>query len=181
MKRNFGSKLCLYPTPVGVIGTKVDSRINYVLVAHFGIVSHQHVLVSLSKSHYTNKGILENKKLTINLVDKDMLPKADYVGSVSGGKVDKSHVFSSYEGETGMPIIEESPLTMECEVVDDHEIAGFDNFICTIKAVHVKEEYLIDGKTIDYEKLKPVLFEFPTYQYLLTGEVLGKCLSFKHG
>ena len=86
MKRNIGSKLCLYPTPVGVIGTKVDSRINYVLVAHFGIVSHQHVLVSLSKSHYTNKGILESKKLTINLVDKDMLPKADYVGSVSGAR-----------------------------------------------------------------------------------------------
>lgn len=25
----------------------------------------------------------------------------------------------------------------------------------------------------------PVLFEFATYEYLKTGEVLGKCLSFK--
>ena len=32
---------------------------------------------------------------------------------------------------------------------------------------------------VDYETLKPVLFEFPTYQYLKTGEVIGKCLSFK--
>ncbi len=31
---------------------------------------------------------------------------------------------------------------------------------------------------IDYRSLKPVLFEFPTYQYLRTGEVIGKCLSF---
>ena len=26
-------------------------------------------------------------------------------------------------------------------------------------------------------KGKPVLFEMPTYQYLKTGEVLGKCMS----
>ena len=31
----------------------------------------------------------------------------------------------------------------------------------------------------DYNKLKPVLFQFPSYEYLATGEVLGKCLSFK--
>ena len=35
-----------------------------------------------------------------------------------------------------------------------------------------------EGK-VDYDALKPVLFEFPTYQYLRTGEVIGKCLSFK--
>ena len=179
MKQNIGTKLALYPSLLGVVGSKVDGKINYVLVGHFGIVSHQHILVSLSKSHYTNKGVIQNKALTINLVDEDMLLKADYVGSISGVKVDKSNVFTSYEGETGMPIVEESQLTIECEVVDNYEIAGFDNFICTIKAVHVKSEYLIGGEIINYEKLKPVLFEFPTYQYLLTGKLLGKCLSFK--
>lgn len=30
-----------------------------------------------------------------------------------------------------------------------------------------------------YNTLKPVLFEMPAYTYLETGEVLGKCLSFK--
>lgn len=29
-------------------------------------------------------------------------------------------------------------------------------------------------------KLKLVLFEFPTCEYLKTGEVLGKCLSFQN-
>ena len=35
MKRNIGSKLCLYPTPLGVVGTKVDGKNDYVLVGHF--------------------------------------------------------------------------------------------------------------------------------------------------
>ena len=30
---------------------------------------------------------------------------------------------------------------------------------------------------LDYTKLKPVLFEFPTYSYLATGEIIGKCLN----
>ena len=161
MKVNIGPKLSLYPTPLGVVGTRVNGRINYVLVAHFGIVSHQHILVSLSKKHYTNQGIVENKALTINLVDEEMLPKADYVGSVSGAKVDKSEVFSWYDGETGAPIIEESPLTLECHVDDIYRIDGFDNFICSIVAVQVQPEYLKDERTIDYDRLKPILFESP--------------------
>lgn len=30
----------------------------------------------------------------------------------------------------------------------------------------------------DYRVLKPVLFEMPTYEYLKTGDVIGKCMSF---
>ena len=37
-----------------------------------------------------------------------------------------------------------------------------------------------DGK-IDYRALKPVLFEVPTYEYLRTGDVIGKCISFGKG
>ena len=28
---------------------------------------------------------------------------------------------------------------------------------------------------------KPVLFEFPTYSYMESGDVIGTCLSFKKG
>lgn len=35
---------------------------------------------------------------------------------------------------------------------------------------------MVDGKP-DYEKIAPVLFEFPTYSYLATGKKLGTCLA----
>lgn len=168
--------------PIGVIGAKVNEKNTYTLVAHFGIVSHMHILVSLAKNHYIVQGIKEEKALTINLVDRDMLGKADYCGSVSGAQVDKSTVFEAHEGITNAPIIDDAPLSLECKVDDVYEIDGFDNFICRIVATHVDEKYLdSDKKRIDYGRLKPVLFEFPTYEYLSTGEVLGKCLSFKDG
>ena len=175
-KKDLGSLLALYPKPLTVVGAMVNGKPNWLIVGHTGIIGHNRVLVSMSKSHYTNQGIVQSHKLSINLVDREMLPQADYVGSVSGAEVDKSAVFAYHLGEGGSPIIEQAPLTMECEVVDTYESEGFDNFICKILHTYADEKVLNGEGKLDYTKLKPVLFEFPTYSYIATGEIIGKCL-----
>ncbi len=180
MKKNIGSQLALYPTPVTVIGAMNGDKPTWTLVAHIGIIGHDRVLVSLAAPHFINGCIKETKKLSINLVDEAMLPEADYVGSVSGAKADKSDMFEYDLGETGTPVIRKSPLTLECSVVDVYNTPNFESFICTIDNTYVDERHLDDNGRINYDTLKPVLFEFPTYQYLRTGEVIGKCLSFKN-
>ena len=176
-KQNIGSVLALYPKPMTVIGAEVDGKVNWLVVGHTGIIGHDRILVSMSQSHYTNQGIKASKKLSINLVSREMLPKADYVASVSGASVDKSEVFEYHWGENGTPVIDASPLTMECDVVDTYESEGFDNFVCSIANTYAAPGVLdADGK-LDYTRLKPVLFEFPTYSYLATGEIIGKCLN----
>lgn len=178
MKKNIGNALALYPTPLAVVGTMVEGKPNYVLVGHLGIIGHDRILVSLAKPHYTNRGIKETHALTVNLVNEAMLPKADYVGCVSGHKNDKSAVFAYRTGETGAPVIDESPVVMDCTVVDVYETEGFESFICKIAAVYAEESVLTKDGKIEYRMLKPVLFEMPTYEYLLTGDVIGKCKSF---
>ena len=101
------------------------------------------------------------------------MAQADYTGTVSGAKTDKSKVFEYHLGEAGMPVIEQSPLVMECEVIDTYEIDGFKNYICSILNTYVEEEMLDDKQKPDYNKLKPVLFEMPTYKYLRTGDIIG--------
>lgn len=176
-KQNIGSALALYPMPLTVVGTYVDGKVNWILVGHTGIIGHDRILVSMSKTHYTNQGIKATKKLSVNLVSRQMLPTADYVGSVSGAMVDKSKAFAYHVGEFGTPVIDQSPLTMECKVEEVYQSEGFDNFICSIANTYADRAVLgADGK-IDYSQLKPVLFEFPAYHYLATGETLGKCLN----
>lgn len=176
-KKNIGNKLALYPTLVTVVGAEVNGKVNWLVVAHVGIIGHDRILLSMSKSHHTNQGIRKSQKLSVNLVSREMLPKADYVGSVSGVSVDKSKVFEYHRGENGTPVIDASPLTMECDVTDIYETDGFDNFICSVANTYAAPDVLdADGK-LDYTRLKPVLFEFPTYSYLATGEVIGKCLN----
>ena len=49
------------------------------IVAHVGIIGHDRILVSMSDKHYTNQGIIESKKLSVNLVDKEMLNPANRI------------------------------------------------------------------------------------------------------
>lgn len=176
-KKNIGNVLALYPKPMTVVGAEVEGKVNWLVVGHTGIIGHDRVLVSMSKSHYTNQGIRKSKKLSINLVSREMLPQADYVGSVSGASVNKSGVFKYHWGENGTPVIDASPLTMECNVEDIFETEGFDNFICSIANTYAAPEVLDSDGKLDYTQLKPVLFEFPTYSYIATGEIIGKCLN----
>lgn len=88
-----------------------------------------------------------------------------------------SGVLPYHLGEAGMPVIEQSPLVMECEVIDTYEIDGFKNYICTILNTYVEETMLDEKGKPDYTKLKPVLFEMPTYKYLHTGDIIGDCVK----
>lgn len=178
MKKDIGSVLALYPTPLVVVGVMVDGKANWLLAGHVGIIGHDRLMVSMAKPHYTNKGVKENKVLSLNIVTEEILSAASYVGKVSGAKEDKSGVFPYTTGETGAPLLDSSPLTMECSVVDVYETEAFESFILKIEHTFAEEGILSEKGKIDYHALKPILFEMPTYEYLKTGEVLGKCLSF---
>ena len=121
MKQNIGQKLALYPTPATVVGTVGEGgKVNWLLVAHVGIVSHSKMLLSIHSSHHSVKAIDETKRLSVNIIDEQFVAAADYTGTVSGAKTDKSGVLPYHLGEAGMPVIEKSPLVMECEVIDTY-------------------------------------------------------------
>ena len=181
MKKQIGNVLALYPTPLVVVGAMVDGKPNWLLVGHLGIIGHDHVMVSLAAAHYTNRGIKERKKLSINIVDEGLLAKADRSGCVSGAKEDKSSLFEFTLDEAGVPMITDAPVTMVCSVEDIYHTPGFESFICTIDATYAQEGVLNQAGKLDYHALKPVLFEMPTYEYLRTGDVLGRCMSFGKG
>ena len=56
MKKNIGNVLALYPTPAVVVGTEVNGKVNWLLVAHVGIIGHDQIMLSMFKKHYTNEG-----------------------------------------------------------------------------------------------------------------------------
>ena len=92
-KKNLGAVLALYPSPVVVIGAMVNGKPSWTLAAHTGTVAHSHLMVSLVQAHYINKGIRENKVLSVNVVDASWLKEADRMGTTSGNNTDKSEAF----------------------------------------------------------------------------------------
>jgi flavin reductase (DIM6/NTAB) family NADH-FMN oxidoreductase RutF len=174
-KKNIGPVLALYPCPVIVVGAMAGGKPTWTLAAHAGIMAHSHLMVSLVQAHYINRGIKENNKLSVNVVDASWLKEADRMGTVSGLKTDKSECFAWTMGENGAPLIDDAKVSIECEVDGNYELENFDNFICRILATYADESVLNGQEKIDYHTFKPVLFEFPTYEYFLTGEKIGDC------
>ena len=71
MKQNIGQKLALYPTPATVVGTVGEGgKVNWLLVAHVGIVSHSKMLLSIHSSHHSIKAVDETKRLSVNIIDE---------------------------------------------------------------------------------------------------------------
>ncbi len=174
-KKNIGATLALYPSPVIVVGTMVNDKPTWTLAAHAGTVAHSHLMISLVQAHYINQGIRDTKKVSVNVVDESWLAKADKMGTTSGNKVDKSEAFAWTMGENGAPLIDEAKVSIECEVDGNYELENFDNFICKILATYADETVLNDKDKINYHVFKPVLFEFPTYEYFVTGDKVGDC------
>ena len=174
-KKNIGAVLALYPCPVIVVGAMVDEKPTWTLVSHAGTVAHSHLMVSLVQAHYINKGIRATGKLSVNVVDASWLAKADRMGTISGNKADKSDMFSWTKGENGAPLIDDAKVSIECEVDGNYELEHFDHFICKILATYADDTVLNEKGKIDYHTFKPVLFEFPTYEYFVTGDKVGDC------
>ena len=174
-KKNIGPALALYPSPLIVVGAMVGDKPTWTLVAHACTMAHSHLMVSLVQAHYINQGIRENKKLSVNVVDASWLKAADRMGTVSGNKTDKSEAFAWTMGEYGAPLIDDARVSMECEVDGNYELEHFDHFVCKILATYADESVLNEKDRIDYHVFKSVLFEFPTYEYFVTGEKIGDC------
>lgn len=178
MQKDLGCVMGLYPTPVTIVGVVTEeNRVNFLTIAHVGVVEHKHLLVSIDKAHaLSDAAIKANGELSVSLVNQDMLEATDYCGIAKGAKVDKSHVFAHHFGELEKaPILDDAPVSMACKVVDSIEVGNFTNYILEPVHTYVQEEVLTEKGKIDYEKAAPVLFEFQSSQYLSTGPVIGKC------
>jgi len=180
MKQKIGSQNVLYPTPVTIVGALVNGKVNFLNVAHIGILnaSAPHLIsLGMGKGHYTNIGIRENKTFSVNILSQDKMVEMDYVGIVSGSTTDKSAIFDTFFGELRTaPLIQDCPLSMECRLTDTYETRTHDVFIGEIVATYADDAVLTEGK-VDLEKVKPLLFDRSSMMYWSLGHAEGRCWS----
>jgi len=168
----------LYPSLVTIVGALVNGNVNFLNIAHVGILNAAapHLIsLGMNKTHHTNIGIREHKTFSVNILSQDQMAAMDYVGLVSGGKTDKSAVFETYFGELKTaPLIVNCPLSMECRLYDTYELKTHDVFIGEIVATYADEVVLTDGK-VDLAKVKPLLFDMSSLKYWTLGQAVGSC------
>ena len=165
--------------PVSLVGANVDGKPNFEAIAWCNLVDYQPNLIGVSseKSHYTNKGIRENKTFSVNIPSAGMAAATDFCGLYSGSKVDKSKAFDVFYGELKTaPMISECPVNVECRLSQTLELLHGEVFIGEIVGVYMEDKYLTDNKP-DIRKIDPLLFEGTLGSYWKVGEQIAKAFE----
>jgi flavin reductase (DIM6/NTAB) family NADH-FMN oxidoreductase RutF len=106
-----------------------------------------------------------------------MVEVTDYVGLVSGKRVDKSKLFAIFYGELkNAPMISECPLTIECKLSKTVELPTNSFFIGEIVGSYSEEQFLTNGAP-DIKKVKPFLLTMPDNRYWSVGDNIGRAWS----
>ncbi|WP_028579542.1 flavin reductase family protein [Desulfogranum japonicum] len=173
-----GPTNALYPMPTTLVGVTVDSKPNFLAVAHVGIMNHgtpQYLSVGLNKDHYSNSGIHENKTFSICLPSENLMKKTDYCGIMTGKKTDKAALFDVFFGKLKTaPMIHECPVNMELKLQDVLSLGKHEIFIGELVQTYADDSVITEGN-INIAKLSPLLFDMASKKYWALGEPLGDC------
>ena len=171
-----GALLAPVPPAMVTCGNDADGTSNIITVAWTGIINTipPKTYVSIRPSRHSYSLIRESGEFAINLPSPDLVRAADFCGIYTGAKVNKFEKCSLHKevaSEVSCPLIEESPLSLECRVTDVIELGSHHMFLADIVAVDVDEKLLnADGKLcLDKGKLAA----FAHGEYFALGEKLG--------
>ena len=140
----------LYPLPVVMVSCGREGETpNIITVAWAGTVCSDPAMVSISvrKERFSHKIIKDTGEFVINLVNKPLVRVTDYCGVKSGRDVDKFKEMKLTplpSQHVKAPGIGESPVNLECRVVDVKELGSHDMFIAKVMGVTVDERYMND-------------------------------------
>lgn len=179
MRKNFGSKSWLYPMPVLIVAAYDEQGVpNAMNAAWGGMFTDEHIGICISEGHKTTKNILATKAFTVSMATVEQLAACDYVGIVSGNrepdKFSKAGFTALRSEVVNAPIIEQLPMTLECEMVSYDKESN--HLVGRIVNVSADEKILTDGK-IDLGKLRPITYDPINHHYIALGEVAGNAFS----
>ena len=180
MRKNFGVKTWLYPMPVFIVAAyDNEGNPNAMNAAWGGIYTDNMIGICLSEEHKTTQNILATRAFTVSMATAEQVTACDYVGIVSGNKEpDKFHKagFHATKSEfVNAPIIDELPMTLECELVSYDTETCF--MVGKIVNVSADEKILNESGKIDLSKLRPITYDPCNHDYLEIGPKVGNAFS----
>jgi len=179
VKVNIGDQAYVMPMATTILGSHLEGRPNFMALGWLTRVNFKPPMlgVAVNQGHASHRAIVETGVFSVNFPTVEMVEITDYVGLVSGKRVDKSNLFNIFYGELkGAPMISECPLTMECKLVKTVELPTNSFFIGEIVGAYSEEQFLTDGVP-DIKKINPFLLTMPDNGYWSVGELIGRAWS----
>lgn len=177
-KVSFKPGTMIYPLPAVMVSCgETPEEYNIITIGWVGTICSEPPMcyISIRKSRLSHEIISKTKSFVINLTTKELAKATDWCGVKSGRDFDK---FKEMEltpikaSVVNAPMIMESPLNIECEVVEIKELGSHDMFIAKVVNINADEK-LINPKTNSFELEKANLLAYSHGKYYTIGEKLG--------
>lgn len=169
----------LYPLPaVMVSSADKEGNSNILTVAWTGTVCSDPAMlyISVRPERYSYHMIRETGEFVVNLTTEQLAYATDWCGVRSGKDVDKWKEMSLTRGKAEQllyaPVIQESPVNIECRVTEVKELGTHHMFLAEVAAVQVDEAYM--KKNGKFELNSTGLLAYSHGEYLSLGKPLGK-------
>ena len=167
----------LFPVPAVMVSCKrADEKANIITVAWAGTICTNPPMLSISvrPSRYSYDIIRETGEFVVNLVTEDLAFATDYCGVKSGRDVDKYKDCKLTELESkyiSAPGIAESPVCIECKVVEEKPLGSHTMFIAEVVGVTIDPKYMDENGRFHLNEAGLVSYCHGSYRRL--GETLG--------
>ena len=167
----------LYPLPVVMVSmADKNGKTNIITIAWAGTVCTNPPMVSISvrPERYSYPILKETGEFVINLTTKELAFATDYCGVKSGRDVDKfkeMKLTPLKAKEVRAPLIQESPVNLECRVREILPLGSHHMFLADVVAVHADEKYMDEKHKFHLEKAEPIVYSHGAY--LACGEQIG--------
>lgn len=168
----------LYPVPAVMVTCKrPGEKANIITVAWAGTICTNPPMVSISvrPERYSYDIIRETKEFAVNLTNEDLVYAADFCGVKSGRDTDKFKETGLTPIELehiGAPGIGESPVIIECRVMEIKELGSHHMFLAQVVGVSVDEKYMTETGKFDLNLSR--LIAYSHGEYFALGRKIGK-------
>ena len=179
MKQDWKPGTMIYPLPAVLVSCgSCEEEYNILTVAWTGTLCTNPPMcyISVRPERHSYPILKKNMEFVINLTTKDMAYATDWCGVRSGKDYNKFHEMKLTPGKAAMvsaPIIEESPLCIECRVKEILSLGSHDMFIADVVNVKADDKYL-NSETGKFELADSGLLVYVHGGYYELGKKTGK-------
>ena len=179
MKHNWKPGNMIYPLPAVLVTCgSVPEEYAVLTVAWTGTLCTNPPMcyISVRPERYSYPIIQRNMEFVINLTTKDMAYATDWCGVRSGrdyNKFEEMHLTPGKAGVVKAPIIEESPVSIECRVREIVPLGSHHMFIADVVNVQADDRYL-DPETGKFELAEADPLVYLHGGYFELGKKIGK-------
>ena len=178
MKQDWKPGTMIYPLPAIMVSCGSEpAEYNILTVAWIGTICSNPPMCYISvRPERHSYGILKkNMEYVINLTTLDMAFSTDWCGVVSGKEHNKFEEMKLTPGKSSIvsaPLIEESPLCIECRVKEVMALGSHDMFISDVVNIRADDKY-IDPVTGAFDMQKANLLVYVHGKYYGLDDVIG--------